>query len=185
MAACYVALRSNDLDEALDRMSLRLTTRTEEMFMAPVVAGHLPSGFAVIGFRDFFPAGIKALERSPLTLYVCRVEEHVMASSLEKWQAGRRVFMVECDPERSTADGVVHCPHATGEDAEVLQRCIADSAVPQGDTELDEADHFSVAPRFIELMTGFAYDQANQPVFRVAESSRTLWQRMIKRISGR
>ena len=143
-------------------MGLRTTTSKTDYGTAVQFAGHaLPDGWYVVvagrrGHRINSNETLEALTTDS-TAIVCSIEEHVMFSSAEGWDAGRRIWRVIHDSEK----GKRHIE--SGGDLPAIYGAAIEDAKRQQDEEdagPREVDFFFEAPlQIAKSLCGFKHDE--------------------------
>jgi len=94
-----LALQSADPDNALSALDIARTGETVEYGDAPLMGYAMPNGWYLIVANkcDHRLLDAKLLQRVSETYRViaCSIEEHVMFSSAEEWQAGKQIWRAE------------------------------------------------------------------------------------------
>ena len=145
----------------VDRLGLSPTGETEELPESPITAALLDTGWRVIwcnkyGSRFFRPEDLGNIS-SDCDLLLCRVEEHVMASSSEFWTGGKRKWWIshegENGPKGLDADGELpECFPAIKAEMEMAQRA-------EGGDDADVDYIFEIPLKVAQSLVGFKHDE--------------------------
>lgn len=157
-AATWCAVSEEVADSFLQVLGLSATGATEEHPTSLITAAHLDTGWRVLWYNKHAcpflrPRDLQRLS-SAASILVCRIEEHVMASSAEMWSGGLRTWWLshqaEEDPGQLATEGEL--PQSFASIREKMERAqLAD----QG----DEVDYIFEIPLMVaQSVVGFKHD---------------------------
>ena len=99
----WCAVHEEEAQKLLDHLGLLPTGETEEFPESAISMASLDTGWRVIWFNRYASPFLKRQNLSAVSnefdVLVCRVEEHVMASSAEFWSGGKRRWWIAHDGE--------------------------------------------------------------------------------------
>ena len=157
----WCAVPEAGVQRLLDHAGLSPTGRTEAAPESLVSMARLDNGWSLLWYNQYEcpflePENLAEISQHHEVL-VCRVEEHVMASSSELWSGGRRVWWISHEGE----DGPI------GLDTDgALPECFPDirremeaAQVAEGGEE-GEVDYlFEIPLKVAQVITGFKHDE--------------------------
>jgi hypothetical protein len=109
----WCAVPEENADQFLQKLALTPTGDTEEIPESLICTGKLDTGWRVFWHNNYDCPFLKPKDLACLSMdddvLLCRVEEHVMASSAELWSKGKRQWWIshegEDGPKGLEADG--------------------------------------------------------------------------------
>jgi hypothetical protein len=160
-AITWCAVREEAAESFLSRLGLSPTGETEEMPDSPISTAKLDTGWHLLWVNDYawpflLPDRLPELSKDQDVL-VCRVEEHVMASSSELWSRGEQRWWIshegENGPKGLETEGTLpDCFAAIRSEMEEAQRA-------EGGDDADVDMIFEIPLKVAETLVGFKHDE--------------------------
>lgn len=160
-AATWCAVREQHAEEVLEDLGLKATETKEESPRSLVAAAKLDTGWRVIWYNAYEcpflgSENLARISRSA-DVVVCRIEEHVMASSAEGWFAGQRKWWIAHDGQdgpKGLASG-----GALPESFASIRRELEEAQRAEGGEKADVDYLFEIPLRVAEEIVGFKHDE--------------------------
>lgn len=162
----WCAVREDKAERFLSQLGLLPTGETEELPQSLISMAQLDTGWRVIWYNKYDCPFLNARELSALSndndVLLCRVEEHVMASSSEMWSQGKRKWWLshegEDGPRGLDTDGdPPESFPAIRKEMEEAQR-----AAGGDDAEVDYM--FEIPLKLAQALVGFKHDEEDTHV---------------------
>lgn len=158
---CWYAIRESGAQELLERLCLSPSGETEEFPESLISTARLDTGWRILWYNEYEcpflrPEDLRVVAKDQEVM-MCRVEEHVMASSAEVWCRGKRKWRIahvgEEDARGLSAEGdLPECFAAIRRELEEA-RCGAGGNVAG-------FDHvFDVPLEVAKMLVGFRHDE--------------------------
>ena len=157
----WYAVRESGAQKLLDRLGLSPTGETEEVPESLISIATLDTGWRIIWYNEYEcpflrPEDLGVISNDQEVL-MCQVEEHVMASSSERWRAGKRTWRIahigEDGPKGLSAEGdLPECFASIRREMEEAQRAAGGDAA--------DVDHiFEIPLKVAQTLVGFKHDE--------------------------
>ena len=164
-AITWCAVREEAADQLLTHLGLSATGKTEEDPESRFSTIKLTTGWRLLWSNDY---GCPLLTKRLPTfsggheVVLCQIEEHVMASSAEVWENGRRKWWVshegENGPKGLLAEGELpQCFASIREEMENAQRS-------EGGDDADVDLIFEIPLKVAQVLVGFKHDENHESV---------------------
>lgn len=157
----WFAIREQRAKWLLERLGLTPTGESEEVPESLISTCRLQTGWQILWYNEYdcpwlVPTELETLSREQ-ELLVCRVEEHVMASSAELWANGSRQWRIshegEAGPMGLSTDGSLpDCLATIQAEMEEAQR-----AAGGGNADVDYI--FDIPLKVAQCLVGFKHDE--------------------------
>jgi len=105
LSLSWLAVRGGTRESVLGTLGLRWTGLREEIQESEITGVELPTGWYIVANSRDYPSFMNDRTLAQLStsaeVITCFLEEHIMCSSAEGWQSGRRVWLLLHDGQRS------------------------------------------------------------------------------------
>ena len=157
----WCAVREEVAQAFLQRLALSATGKLEEFPESPISMARLDTGWRIVWYNGYESPFLRPQDLSELSkdqdVLLCRVEEHVMASSCELWSRGARKWWVshegENGPKGLSSEGAL---------PELFPRIRQEMEDAQHAAGADDADVdyiFETPLKLAEQLVGFKHDE--------------------------
>lgn len=160
-AITWLAVKREGMDQVLARLSLNPTGKFEDDPESPFSTARLTSGWQLLWINDYDAPVLAAEHLKAIScdhdVLVCRVEEHVMASSAELWSSGQMAWSIShVGTNGPVGLNIVGQPPASfvaiREDLEAVQ-------VAEGGMDADVDHIFDIPLQLARSLVGFKHDE--------------------------
>lgn len=157
----WIAVHEAGAPKLQECLALSPTGETEEIPESLISAARLDTGWTVIWYNKYDCPFLRPEDLGELSkeqeLILCRVEEHVLASSSECWTAGKRLWWIshegENGPKGLTTDGnLPTCFPSIRRELEEAQRA-------DGGDDADVDHIFDIPLKVAQSLAGFKHDE--------------------------
>ena len=165
-SATWCAVPESKADQFLDQLGLRPTGECEEFPESLISAARLDTGWRVVWFGEYDCPLLRDQDLARLSadqeLLLCKVEEHVMASSAELWSGGRRTWWLshegEAGPKGLAADGALPASFQT------IRSEMEKMQLEEGGDDADVDYIFEIPLLLAQSIVGFKHDEDSRHV---------------------
>lgn len=160
-AITWCAIREAAAEEFLNELGLRATGEIEELPESPISIASLDTGWRVLWCNEYACPFLRPKDLAGLSsrreVLLCRVEEHVMASSSEMWSGGERQWWLshegEGGPKGLDTDGrLPECFAKIRDEMEKAQQA-------EGGDRADVDHIFEIPLKVAQQLVGFKHDE--------------------------
>jgi hypothetical protein len=157
----WCAVREEGADKLLQELGLSPTGETEEFPESLISAARLATGWRVIWYNRYDCPFLRPEDLGKISkdqdILMCRVEEHVMASSSEMWSSGKRKWWLshegENGPKGLSTDGELP------ESFPVVRREMEEAQLAEGGDDAEVDFIFEIPLKVAQSLVGFKHDE--------------------------
>jgi hypothetical protein len=165
-SATWCAVPESKAEHFLDRLGLKPTGECEEFPESLISTARLDTGWRVVWYEDYDCPFLRPQDLARLSVdqdvLLCKVEEHVMASSAELWSGGKRKWWLshegEDGPKGLATDGALPAPFQT------IRSEMEKVQLEEGGDEADVDYIFEIPLRLAQSIVGFKHDENSNHV---------------------
>ena len=189
-AITWLAVKRGGMDQVLARLSLNRTGRFEDDPESPFSTARLTSGWQLLWINDY-DAPVLAAEHLKVIscdqdILVCRVEEHIMASSAELWSSGQVAWSIShVGTNGPVGLDIVGQPPAS---FVAIRQDLEATQIAEGGMSADVDHIFDIPLQVARSLVGFKHDEdyegAIEGRFEVLASARGKKGGVISRLFG-
>jgi hypothetical protein len=160
-AVSWCAVREEGAEQFLHKLRLRPTGEIEDSPESLISGGRLDTGWRVIWYNKYEcpflgPKDLCALSIEQDVL-LCKIEEHVMASSSELWSEGKRKWFLSHEGENGPKGLITvgDLPETLGSIREEMER----SQLAEGGDGAGVDHIFEIPLKVAQALVGFKHDE--------------------------